>query len=480
MNKKRTKIVCTIGPACQDIKILEQMILAGMNVARLNFSHGNHKSHGKMIKNIRKIAKKIGEPVAIIQDLQGPRIRLGELPSAGIELKKGDKIWFDTSIKKYQKSIIPIDFSKLADFVAKGHRILINDGKIEVKVLLVQKNKIKAEVVYGGKIESHKGINVPDTKLDISVLSQKDKKDVKFGIEQGVDFMAMSFVTGVDDILDLKFLIKGYEVDLKKISEQPIKIIAKIERKEAVENIDEILEVVDAIMIARGDLGIEIPAQKVPLIQKDLIDRSLLLAKPVIVATQMLDSMQNSPRPTRAEVSDVSNAVIDHSDAVMLSNETASGLFPVESVAMMNSIILEAENSVYDDLETKIYNTKKKKIDDVITEMSKIISEEIDAKMILVASISGETARMISRHRPERKIAVSTNSDRTKRQLNLSWGVEPFVLQKCKSIEELVERSVLFLKKKKEIKKGDKIIIVAGEPVGQAGNVNLLEVRDIK
>ena len=347
--------------------------------------------------------------------------------------------------------------------------------------------EIHTEVINGGVLTSHKGINVPDSKLTVRALTDKDKKDARFAIEQGVDLIALSFARKGSDILDLKYLLEEYEKDLKinpsassGIAFQPIRIIAKIEQQEAVKNIKEILDVADGIMVARGDLGIEIPAEEVPLVQKRLIDEALLYAKPVIVATQMLDSMQNNPRPTRAEVSDVANAVIDHADALMLSNETAVGKYPVETVVMMASIIVETEKSVYDNLTLGKYLKKKKKVDEVVTEMSRLLAEEVGAKMILAASISGETARLISRYRPELPIAVATSTERVKNQLSLSWGVLPFMLQPCKTIEELIERSIVYLKKFQWVERGDKIIVVSGEPVGASGHVNLLEVREVK
>lgn len=480
MQKKRTKIVCTIGPSCESKDVLKKMVEAGMNVARLNFSHGTYENHKMLIDNIRDVEIETGEPIAIMQDLQGPKIRVGLLPKIGIELKEGESVVFDTALDEYDDEVIPIDYTDLHKYLKKGERLLLDDGRIEVSVLGVGDTKIKTKVVVGGCLISHKGINVPDSKLTVRALTEKDKADAKFGVEHGVDLIALSFVTAAEDILDLRYIIKQYEKDLNLKTEQPIRIIAKIERSEAVKNIEEILEVVDGIMVARGDLGIETPAKDVPLVQKKLIDTALEYARPVIVATQMLDSMQNNPRPTRAEVSDVANAVIDHTDAVMLSNETATGKYPVETVQTMSEIISGAERSVYDDL--LVHDPKKKtsQVDEVISQMSRSLAEKVGAKVILAASLSGETARLISRYRPELPIVVATSTDRVKHQLNLSWGVMPFVLQPCRTIEELVERAVTELKKLSIVDSGDKLIVVAGEPVGQAGHVNLLEVREVE
>ena len=298
-------------------------------------------------------------------------------------------------------------------------------------------------------------------------------------VEQGVDLVALSFVAGAKDILDLRFLIKKFEKEMKLAPAKPIMIVAKIERAAAVKNSKEIIEVADALMVARGDLGIEIPAQKVPLTQKSLISLALAQKKPVIVATQMLESMRYNPRPTRAEVSDIANAVIDHADAVMLSAETASGKYPVESVKLMAEIIQETEKSVYDDLPVEKAKSKKNKLDDIISGLSRELAELVGAKLILAASISGDTARLISHYRPELPIIIGTYTDRVRRQMNLSWGVIPFILERCNSIEELIGRSISYLKKKKLVAVGDKIIVVAGEPIGEPGNINLLEVREV-
>ena len=455
------------------------MVKAGMNVARLNFSHGDYKSHEKLIKNIRKVEEKTGEPIAIMQDLQGPKIRIGAMPEKGVVVKEGEQVTLDTSIQEFKKDF-PIDYSDLHKYLQKGNRILIDDGHIELKVLDVIGTKIKAKVIEGGLVTSHKGINLPDSKLTIPALGDKDKRDLKFGVEMGVDLIALSFVQTAKDILDLRFLIKQHEDDLKLKNQSPIKIIAKIERHEAVDNLTEILDVTDGVMVARGDLGLEMLAQEVPLVQKRLIDEARKLAKPVIVATQMLDSMRENRRPTRAEVSDVANAVIDHADTLMLSNETAAGRYPVLTVKTMADIIMATEKSVYDDMALPPIHKSGTTVDTAVSELSRILAEEVKAKLILAASLSGETGRLISHVRPGLPILVATGNERVMHQLNLSWGVKPFILIPCTSIEELIERSIAYIKKNKLAKNGDRIIVVAGEPVGQAGNVNLVEVREIK
>ena len=478
--QKRTKIVCTLGPATESKEVIEALVMAGMNVARLNFSHGSYENHKMLIDNIREVAEKTERPVAIVQDLQGPKIRVGKLPQEGIELVDGAAVTFDTGISEYADIDIPVDYDDLHKFVKPEERIFLNDGRVEVIIKEVNKTKITGTVVAGGVITSHKGLNVPDSTLEVRALTEKDKKDLRFGVEHDVDFVAVSFVQSPEDVLDVRYLIQQYEEELGKDGESPIHIISKIERPSAVELIEEILDVTDAIMVARGDLGIEIKAEEVPLVQKKLIDMALDVAKPVIVATQMLDSMQQSPRPTRAEVSDVANAVIDHTDAVMLSNETATGGFPVETVKTMAQIIRETEKSTYDDLPIDTINDKDLQTDDIISKMYRVLAEDVKAKAIVAASISGETGRLISRYRPTLPVAVTTSTDRVRRQLNLSWGVMPFRLEPCRTVEELVERSVVVLKREKVVKEEDKIIVVAGEPVGQAGHVNLLEVREVE
>lgn len=476
---KRTKIICTLGPATETRDVMTRMVKAGMNVARLNFSHGSHENHLKLMTQIREVATSLGEPVAVMQDLQGPKIRVGALPKEGVTLVSGEHVVFDTGTKVYAKGIIPVDYSELHQYVQSGERILLNDGRMEVTVTRVDGTRIETEVVIGGILTSHKGMNVPDSAIAARALTEKDAEDLRFGVEHDIDLVAVSFVRGPDDILDVRYRIKEFEKELKKKPEQPIRIIAKIERQEAVKNIKEILEVADGVMVARGDLGIEIPAQDVPLVQKEIIVAALAAAKPVIVATQMLDSMQENPRPTRAEVSDVANGAIDHADALMLSNETATGKYPVEAVHTMSTIIHRIEQSPHGTLPLEVHHTRKGDIDDVVSELSRLLAERVGAKLILTASLTGETARIISRYRPELPIAVATQTDRVYHQLNLSWGVVPFMLEPCASIEELAERAMLYLKENHLAHSGDKIIIVGGEPVGQAGNINLLEVREV-
>lgn len=481
MKHTRTKIVCTIGPACEDEKILEKMARSGMTVARLNFSHGTYDNHAELIARLRLLEKKIGEPIAILQDLQGPKIRVGVLPEKGLELKTGAEVIFDTSKKHYADGAIPVDFATLHTHLKPKDRILLSDGTIETQVVSVSGTAIRARVAVGGTIASHKGINVPDSDIGaVRAMTDKDVADARFGADHGVDMIALSFVKDANDILDARYLLADHEKKEGRQSDAPIRIIAKIERRDAVENIAEILDAADGIMVARGDLGVEVPAAEVPLIQKRLLDMARAAGKPAIVATQMLDSMQDNPRPTRAEVSDVANAVIDHADALMLSNETATGKYPAEAVSVMAEIIRDTEASRYDDVSDTMEKPKKSDpVDDIVGTLSRTLAERVKAKAIVAASISGDTGRMISRHRPELPIVVGTQSVRVLRQLNLSWGILPFLLPPCRSIEELVARSMAHLKERRIVSPGDEMVVVAGEPVGESGHVNVLEVRQV-
>ncbi|MBI5076796.1 pyruvate kinase [Candidatus Falkowbacteria bacterium] len=484
---KRTKIVCTIGPASDTKVVLKQMIKSGMDVARLNFSHNTHASHLRTIKAIRSAGHECGRSVAILQDLQGPRIRLGDLPSEGIILKNGMRVILTTESKPALKKI-PVTYAAMHKEIKAGERVLIADGLIEFKILSVKGRDIHCEVKNGGKIFSHKGINLPDTNVKASSLSAKDKADLLFGIQNNVDFIALSFVRSSGDVVELKELIKKYEFKtcpelvegLKKKKIYPIKIIVKIERHEAIENLADIIAVSDGVMVARGDLGIEMPTEDVPLLQKMIIDKCLQAAKPVIVATQMLDSMIDNPRPTRAEASDVANAVIDHTDAVMLSGETATGKFPVETVSIMAKIIEKTEESAYDNLVIKEKAEQMAPPNEAVGKLVRVLSDEIDAKLVLAASLSGYTARLISRYRPELPIFVAGNDSRVERQLNLTWGARPFTLHHLKTREEILACAIHYLKKRRLIKKRDKIIVVIGKPGSSAlTGVNLVEVVEI-
>lgn len=462
--KKRTKIIATIGPSSERLEILLSMVKAGMDVCRLNFSHGNYANHKQLIQNIRAVAKTLKKPLAIMQDLQGPRVRIGKIIEKGIQLKKGDKIIFTCALTnnlagKIQKTDkIPITYNQLFKDIKKDERILINDGLIEAKVKNIHSADIICTVQKGGMLTSGRGMNFPDSKLSIPVITEKDKKDLSFGLKQGADYVALSFVRSKEDIAHLKRLILRLS-GKKKIK---IKIIAKIERKEALDNLDEILEAADGLMVARGDLGIEIEPEKVPIWQKKIISECLKAYKPVIVATQMLDSMQINPKPTRAEVSDVANAVIDHADCLMLSGETATGKYPIEAVRKMSEVICEVEKSNLDDFIYYDISNHKNILAAQVCKNAQSLARDIGARAIIVNTMSGFSAQAVSAHRPEISILAFTPNEEVSRQLNLVWGVRGYVLGEFENTTAFLKHIFLILKKDKIIKKGDKAVLVSG------------------
>ncbi|HBO17156.1 MAG: Pyruvate kinase [Candidatus Moranbacteria bacterium GW2011_GWE2_35_2-] len=456
---KKTKIVATIGPASESEEKLEKMIKAGMNVARLNFSHGTHEWHGKIIKRIRKICAKLNANIGILADLQGPRIRVQT--NGDIDAKRGKEIL--VSDVRYRKvvsdmsaSIFFLDHPGIIDGIKEGNEILVEDGLIKVKVIKKEKNFLRTKVIDGGMIKNRKGVNIPDAQLNIGVITKKDDLDLKFSLENGVDFVALSFVSSAKDILDLRKKMK--RILGKKDSPQ---IIAKIERKEAIKNLDEIIEQTDIVMVARGDLGIELDPSKVVIWQKEIIKKSLKKAKPVIVATQMLNSMIENPRPTRAEVSDVSNAVIDHTDAVMLSGESASGKYPIESVKMMTEIIKNTEESPFDD----VYKYMDLHI---TTEYATVvrsayeIAKSYDVKAIVMISLSGFTARLVSHFRPDQNILVVTNNTKTFNQFSLVWGISGYLFEGDEKLETLIDKMLVKAKKEKCVNAGDNVVVIVG------------------
>lgn len=421
-----------------------------MDVARLNFSHGSYENHKMLIQNLRFVSKELGKPVAIIQDLQGPRVRLGELPKEGIFVKKGQQVIF-TYRKKYTGQDIPFDYPLHKD-LKPGHRLLIQDGLIQLEVVQVRGKEVKAKVLAPGKLMTHKGVNIPDTSIHAPVVTVKDKKDLRFGLKQDVDFIALSFVEKASDVRLLKKLIKQYARNY-----QP-KIIVKIERSKAVDNFDEILGETDAVMIARGDLGVDLPPQDVPLIQKDLIKKCLVAGKPVIVATQMLESMIENPRPTRAEASDVANAVIDHTDAVMLSGESAYGKYPVEAVTVMKDIAVKTEASKYNDLPLDFFGEYPKTfLDALTTSLAKYSKQKLLKAIVVLSASESKLARVVARHRVEVPIFAVTSNKNIYRELVLSWGIFPVYLSK---LGKNSKRILGQLKRKKYFAKGNIVVVI--------------------
>lgn len=479
MKTKRTKIVATIGPASSSKNILKKMIENGMNVARINFSHGTNEASGDLIKNIRELSEKLNVPVGVMADLQGPRIRT--LVDDDVKIKKGETVMIsDVSIKnrlpviKYQ--MFKLDSPGIIKAVIPGNNILVEDGLMRFKIIQKFKDYLLVEAVEGGIIKNHKGVNIPDADLKIGAVTKKDEQDLKFALKNDVDFVALSFVSNGDEIKNIRNKIKKI---LKKNDNLP-QIVAKIERKEAIKNIGEIISATDVLMVARGDLGIEMDESRVVIYQKELVARCLRSGKPVIVATQMLNSMIENPRPTRAEVSDVSNAVIDHSDAVMLSGESANGKYPVESVKAMRDIIERTEESPFDDLVHGFLGDQRSSVSAAIAQSAHELSKDSGAKAIIVASVSGFTARMIARHRPQQEIFVITNNEKTHNQLAILWGTESFVLPDCKTLDDLIVRSIDILTKKKLLKKKDRVIIVTGRPHIKKEHMSLVKVEEVR
>ncbi|MFA5358289.1 MAG: pyruvate kinase [Patescibacteria group bacterium] len=460
--KKRTKIVCTIGPSSEDKKVLESMVHAGMDVARLNFSHGKYRHHKMLIKNIRIAAARAGHAVAILQDLQGPRIRTGNIVKEGVELSVNDKVALyvekETTAPPKVKAdkFLPIQYQSLAKEIKIGATIFISDGIIELKVTKVDKKQelVFARVIRGGTVLALRGMNLPGTKISAPSITAKDKEDLKFGLCQGMDWVALSFVREASDVSALKRLIQSYH------PKSLVKVMAKIERQEAIKNFDKILAVVDGIMVARGDLGIELAPAQVPILQKELVAKCLAAAKPVIVATQMLESMMEKPRPTRAEVSDVANAVIDHADAVMLSGETATGKYPVEVVEMMASIISKTEKSPYDDLAIQSPSLAKSTLF-AVAESIKVLANKLKVKVLVVSDSTGEAVRAISSFRPEVDIIVLTRSKTTQQQLGLNWGVRAELKDLKAREDKLSEQMTGWIYAHKKRLGGSRAIIVS-------------------
>lgn len=476
MIQKQTKIVCTIGPSSCSYEKLVELVESGMDVCRLNFSHGTHDTFADWIKLIRKVSKALGKPIAILQDLQGPKIRVGDLPKEGVQLKAGQEIIFTTGKAKLPEKI-GVTYPLLHKDVRPGQEILLDDGLLSVEVIKVRGQDVLCRVIQGGPLTSHKGMNLPQTQTTISAISDKDRDDLRFGVEQGVDWVALSFVRSANDLKELRRLIQRYERETGAVTDAPLKIIAKVEKPEAVEAMDEIVAEADAIMVARGDLGIEIPAPKVPFVQKRLIQACLEAGKPVIVATQMLDSMIRNPRATRAEISDVANAVLDETDATMLSGETATGSFPIDAVKTMAATIQEVEGATNGLRDAHLHVTSSTQ--EAMTNISVLLARSRNAKAILVSSLSGKAARLVSRERPSVPIYVASSSERVVRQLALSRGVIPLHIPSCRKMRDLIDRSFAQILKQGVLKAGDEIVIVAGEPLGESGNVNLVEVRKI-
>lgn len=459
-----------MGPACDEFSMLEQLIDHGMNVARLNFSHGNHDEQLKRIKMLRKAIDSTGKITAILLDTQGPEIRTGMINNGQVTLKSEEEIIITTEDIIGDENKISVSYTNLTNDLSIGSTILLDDGLIGLKVLKIIENEIICKIVNGGVLKNKKGVNVPGVAIDLPGVTEKDIKDIIFGIENKVDFIAASFIRKANDVLEIRRILEQFNAD--------IHIIAKIENRQGVENIDEIIQASDGIMVARGDLGVEIPAEEVPLVQKMIIKKCNLTGKPVITATQMMDSMQRNPRPTRAEASDVANAIFDGTDAIMLSGETAIGKYPLESVETMARIALKTEESLdYNDILKNRESLRQITVTDAISQAVVETASDIKANAILTPTESGQTARFVSKYRPEAPIIAVTPNKRVLNKLNLIWGVNPIQGMNVKTTDEMLSSAVSEAKKTGRIKQGDLVVITAGVPVGKPGTTNLMKVH---
>ncbi|MGN7478100.1 pyruvate kinase [Solibacillus silvestris] len=472
---RKTKIVCTIGPASESPEMLDKLIEAGMNVARLNFSHGNHEEHAIRIAAIRDASERMKKPVGILLDTKGPEIRTHTMENGEVHLVAGQVIDISMTEVLGNESRFSVTYDQLIEDVDQNDMILLDDGLIELRVLAkdLEQGLIHTIVENAGILKNKKGVNVPGVSVKLPGITDKDAADILFGIDQGIDFIAASFVRTAKDVLEIRELLEQNEGS-------HIQIIPKIENQEGVDNIDEIIEVSDGLMVARGDLGVEIPAEEVPLVQKSLIRKCNQVGKPVITATQMLDSMQRNPRPTRAEASDVANAIMDGTDAIMLSGETAAGLYPVESVATMNKIANRTENALdYRAIVAKRSREKEANMTEAISQAVAYTSINLGVKAVLAPTESGNTARMIAKYRPGVSIIAVTSQPTTAQKLTLVWGVKPILTHRVTTTDEILELSVDEALKYEYVSHGDVVVITAGVPVGEAGTTNLMKVHVI-
>ncbi|CAB3393945.1 pyruvate kinase [Kyrpidia spormannii] len=467
---RRTKIVCTVGPASESPEVLEALIQAGLDVARLNFSHGTHEEHALRIARIREASAKVGKRVALMLDIKGPKIRTGRVRGGQVELQDGAELILTTEPVEGTAERISVSYTGLPEDVSPGSIIRIDDGLIGLKVIEVHGGEIRCRVTNGGILRDHKGINAPGVKLRLPGVTEKDVADIRFGIAQGVDMIAASFVRKAGDVLEIRRLLEEAGVHMD--------IIAKIEAQEALDSLEEILGVSDGLMVARGDLGVEIATEEVPLWQKRMIELCNRAGKPVITATQMLDSMQRNPRPTRAEASDVANAIFDGTDAIMLSGETAAGKYPVESVKTMARIAERAEEALWAFRRTEVHKPQGT-VTDAISYAVAALADDLKAAAVLTSTQSGLTARRVSKYRPRCPIVAVTPREDVARRLALCWGVYPTVARTTKSTDEMLEVAIDAALETGIVKHGDLVVITAGVPVGQPGTTNLLKVHTI-
>ena len=468
---RKTKIVCTLGPATDNEDVLRQMMLAGMNVARCNFSHATYDEHKKRMDMIKKLRKEVGQPVAILLDTKGPEVRVKNFKDGRVTLEDGQLFTLTADEVEGTKDKVSVTYNRLYEDLEVGMRVLIDDGLIEMQVEQVDRTNIVCRVINGGTVSNHKGVNVPDVDLSMPYISDKDREDILFGISQDVDFIAASFVQKKEDILQLRRL-------LEKNGGSDIKIIAKIENAQGVTNIDDIIEVSDGIMVARGDMGVEIPYEEVPVIQKKIIKKVYRTGKQVITATQMLESMIKNPRPTRAETTDVANAVYDGTSAIMLSGETAAGSYPGEAVKTMVRIAERTEQDV--DYRKRFYQSSRETDTDItnaICHASCTTALDLNAKAIVTVTKSGTSARMLAKYRPESDIISCATTEKVCRQLSLTWGVTPIVIKEEKEVFNLFDKAIQAAVKLKLLQTGDLTVITSGVPIGVSGTTNMMKVQ---
>lgn len=472
---RKTKIVCTLGPSTDDEKVLEQLMKAGMNVARCNFSHGTHEEHKERMDKVKKIREKCDRPVALLLDTKGPEIRTGNFKDGKVKVKTGQTFTLvaDNNILGTEEKT-GITFPDLYKDVTPGAVIMIDDGLIEMEVVKIEGTDIVCNVKNDGVISNHKGVNVPDVHISMPYMSEQDKSDILFGIKEDVDYIAASFTRTADDVKELrKFLDDNGGKD--------INIIAKIENSEGIINVDGIIEEADAVMVARGDMGVELPEEEVPIIQKMIIKKVYEAGKQVIIATQMLESMINNPRPTRAETADVANAIYDGTSAIMLSGETAAGKFPVEAVATMARIAERTEMDVnYKQRFFDNHNNHRSDITEAVCHATCMTAYDLDAKSILTVTKSGRSAKMISKYRPDCMIIAGSTEEKVVRQLNMSWGVSPVLIKEKKHVLELFDYAVEVAKEKGLVETDDIVVITSGVPLGKSGTTNMIKVHTVE
>ena len=472
MLEKKTKIVCTIGPASEKREVLKELVNNGLNVCRLNFSHGDHEEHGKRIDTIKELREDLNKPIAILLDTKGPEIRTGKFEDPEVALEEGQTFTITMKDIIGTKEMCTVSYKELVNDVVIGDTILIDDGLVGLKIKEINSDEIVCLVENAGIIKNHKGVNVPGVKINLPAITEKDRSDIEFGIARGIDFIAASFVRKPADVIAIKEILEANNAG-------DIQIISKIENQEGVDNIDEILEISDGIMVARGDLGVEIPTQEIPIAQKMMIRKCNQLGKPVITATQMLDSMMRNPRPTRAEVTDVANAIYDGTDAIMLSGETAAGRYPVEAVRTMSLIAKRTEESLDYNNILKSKKLNQVNVTNAISHATCTTAIDLKASAIVTSTSSGHTARMVSKFRPQAPIVAATDCQKAMRRLALSWGVYTVLTETTTSTDEVIDNSIKTALEAGYIKNGELVVITAGVPVGVVGTTNLIKVHVI-